>query len=78
MFPQPETVNIWVLKYYTKFKQPLTSESGKLNSATIKHIAEGVLAFSRSAINAEIPTELPGVAQHCWAVLLSVVQVIST
>lgn len=68
MFPQPETVNIQVLKYYTKFKQPTTSESGKLNSATIKRIAEGVLAFSISAINAEIATKLPGVAQHCCTI----------
>lgn len=43
----------------------MTSESGKLNSATIKHIAEGVVAFSSSAIKAEIARELPGVAQYC-------------
>lgn len=64
MFPLPELVNTLPLKYYTKFKQPMTSETGKLSSATIKHIAEWVLAFSSSAINAEFATELPGVAQH--------------
>lgn len=42
----------------------MTSETEKLSSATIKRIAEGVLAFSSSAINAEFATELPGVAQH--------------
>ena len=42
----------------------MTSETGKLSSATIKHNAEGVLGFSRSAINAEFARELPGVTQH--------------